>query len=786
MILLSSSTFGQYCDSLVPSFNVDLSASPNMSWTSAPVQRNGSCCGSTNPDVCLEFVITLNPNTIAINFQISSGAVPPGALFYQIDCGPITPVGSPICISGVGPHHLTFCKPGNNTNEFTITSYSEPVIGPDITLNSACQGFIYANYYNEPSISWTSIAPGAQGAYDGLLSCTGGCDTTFINAPANPPAYIDYLVCGSDIGGCNPNPICDTIRVNFVAPVQVDIDVDSIHICAGDPGAALTATASGGTAPYSYQWSTAETTSSIIGTSGTYWVQVTDASGCLIATDTAYVIQDQLILNLSGVSPDCFGNATGAVSSNISNGTAPYSYQWWNGPTSSNQYNLPSGTYTLTVTDNNGCQITDSITLVDPPLLTATITSDTIICPGANADLIMNGNGGTGNYNYMWSPTAEVTPTINVTPATYTQYSCTITDDNGCQTTLFTSVDVNQLNPNDLVANLSSEIACELDTVWLSGTYIGNDPTVTLQWVHCPACSTTNPIAETPAISTEYVLSATNACGQTIYDTVGVFVNPTPNLQIGLSSNSVCPDENVTFSNVGDNDPSWTYLWDFGDGNQSNMMTPVYNYYGSGSYPISLTVTDNNGCTANLIDSDTVVVHQQAVADFNASQFYGSMMEPDIEFYNNSINANTFYWDFGDGSGGSAISPQHTYLEAGDYAVTLFAMNQYGCNDSIVQNIHLDPAYQLYVPNAFTPDNDDFNGIFLPRGFGISDSGYEFMIFNRWGDLVFSTNNLDEGWNGTVNAGRIRSQDGVYTWVVRFRDETGGRHVEKGHVSLLK
>ena len=231
--------------------NVDLSASPNVSWTSSLIAREGNCCGTTNPDRCLEFIITLNPS--AVSFSIASGAVPPGALFYQIDCGPITPVGSPICLDGPGPHHLTFCKPGNNENTFNIVSYSEPIIGTDTTLSAGCQGFIYAQYYNEPSISWTSIAPGSVGDYDSYLSCTSSCDTTMVNAPGiGAPAYVDYLVCGNDIGECNSSPICDTIRVNFVPPLQVDVTPLISNICPGDPPVLLTANVSGGTGPFTY------------------------------------------------------------------------------------------------------------------------------------------------------------------------------------------------------------------------------------------------------------------------------------------------------------------------------------------------------------------------------------------------------------------------------------------------------------------------------------------------------------------------------------------------------
>ena len=131
------------------------------------------------------------------------------------------------------------------------------------------------------------------------------------------------------------------------------------------------------------------------------------------------------------------------------------------------------------------------------------------------------------------------------------------------------------------------------------------------------------------------------------------------------------------------------------------------------------------------------------------------------------------------------MNPSHEFETAGNYEVTLYAMNPAGCDDSISMIVFMQAAFELYVPNAFTPDYDDFNESFFPKGFGISDEGYTFRIFNRWGDLVFQTNELYGAWNGRMNNGDL-AQDGTYTWTVTFRDELGGRHQRKGHVSLLK
>jgi gliding motility-associated-like protein len=1033
LFFLSTFSFGQYCDSITPTMTVDLSASPNMSWVSPLIARDGNCCGTSAPEKCLEFIITLNPAAIAVSFNIASGAVPPGALFYQIDCGPAIAVGSPICLSGAGPHHLTFCKPGNNSNTFSITSYSEPIIGPDITLNSGCIGEIYANYYNEPSMTWTSIFPGAAGAFDAYLNCTAGCDTVQISAPINPPAFIDYLVCGTDIGGCNPLPFCDTVRVTFIQPITVTVSPDQQHLCFGAANTNVTATASGGSAPYSFLWNNGETTASISVGAGTYIVEVTDISGCIIATDTAVITQDLLpivanagadqtlcsqsiaainlngtiqtatggswsgslgsfapnnstlnatytptlaeissgsvtliltttgnngcpagidsvkidfigftesitlstnmiscfglsdgeafvsasglyspfqyswdngplttdtfalnltsgihqvqlvnslgcdttlsfnisqptLLNgalvdqtdnicngeangeaevsanggtapysyswnttpvqddyiainllsanytctivdangcstavgvtiaeppvltlaLAGVDPNCFGSSNGAISSVVTGGTSPFDYDWSNGPTSSNIYDLTSGWYILVVTDNNNCSVTDSIFLDQPTQITGTISNSSVICPNASVELGVIGSGGTGNYQYEWFPNSQTTDTITEFPIADQIYSCMITDNNGCSVLLSTGVTINTLNPNDLVAMLSASSICELDSVALSAQYTGPDTTVVMSWMHCPACPTNGIIYENPIASTSYVISATNYCGQTIYDTVAIVVNPLPVLALNPVMGTICPGEEVSFVNNGNNSPNWSYSWNFGDGTTSTLMQPIHEYTTSGSYSISLTVTDNNGCSASLFNGSQVIVNPQANALFTSSSTSETTLDPTFELINLSSNANIFQWNFGDGTGSTATNPIHMYNDYGMFTVTLFANNSFNCPDSTFITLEVKPSYELFVPNAFTPDNDDHNQQFFAKGYGISEKDFTFYIFNRWGDLIFESHDMNHGWDGTIKQDGTKAQDDVYTWVVYFRDISDAKHKKEGHVSLLK
>jgi gliding motility-associated-like protein len=1031
--ILSTSSFGQYCDSITPTMNVDLSSSPNMNWTSPVIARNGNCCGTSAPDKCLEFVITLNPAANAVSFNIASGAVPPGALFYQIDCGPVTPVGSPICLTGPGPHHLTFCKPGNNSNTFSITSYSQPIIGPDITLNSGCSGMIYANYYNEPSMTWTSISPGPAGAYDSYLDCTSGCDTVNVSAPNNPPAFVDYLVCGTDIGGCNPLPFCDTIRVTFVDPVTVSVSPNTQHLCFGAPNILISATASGGTAPYNYVWSTGEVTSSITVGAGTYWVNVTDASGCLIASDTAVITQDalpivanagpdqifcqqtvnnvnlngsvqtatggiwsngagsfapsntalnavytptageiasgsvELILTTTGnngcpgdqdtvqiqfapfnsainlttinvscngsndgeayvtangtfgpyqyswdngiqttdtfalnlapgvhelqiinslgcdttifftitepviltanlsaqtnnicfgeqtgtatvsvaggtapynyswntapfqssatannlpagnytcavtdqngcavninvtitepaqlnlgfaeVEPNCFAASNGSISSLVGGGTAPYSYDWSTGAESVNIYNLVSGPYSLDVEDANGCTVSASTFLGQPSQLTGSISPSSVVCPNAQVTLGVSVNGGTGNYQFDWAPNGQATDTITEIVAADQVYSCTITDNNGCSILLSTTVMIILMNPSDVIASIDDDQICLGDPVGLTASFVGNDPTVSMQWQNCPICPTNTTIILYPSANTSYILSATNSCGQTIKDTVSVDVNQPPVIDLPILMASICPGGSVSFINGSANSASWDYSWNFGDGTTSSQMNPSHTFNTQGTYEISLTITDDNGCSSSLIEGSQVIVNPQANAVFTSSSLEETTLDPTFELSNFSMNSSFYSWDFGDGTGSNNVNPVHTYEGPGAYQITLTANNMYNCPDSTLITVIVKPSYSIFVPNAFTPDNDDHNGIFFVKGYGISEEGFTLYIFNRWGDLIFESHDMDLGWDGVIKKDGTVAQDGVYTWVVVFKDVTDISHRMEGHVSLLR
>jgi gliding motility-associated-like protein len=787
--LMSVSASGQYCDGDVPSFNVDLSANPEMSWTSPLISRDGNCCSTSNPDRCLEFVLTLSADAISVNFIISSGAIPPGALFYQINCGPETPVGSPICISGPGPHHLTFCKPGNNANTFSIQSFPEPLIGPDLTLCPDAAGFIFAEYYNESSMTWTSIAPGFTGEYNNLLDCTIGCDTVNFTANGSLPLTISYEVCGTDLAGCLVDPVCETIDVTILPETTISLNYLNNVLCNGQSNGSAEITVSGGIEPYDISWNTipAQNGALLTGVSaGTYTATVTDANGCVQSYDVTITEPAPLSVQLGTVPPSCFGGTNGAISTDVNGGTPLYSYDWSNNAVSSNIYGLSAGNYSVTITDANGCMVFEMVDLLDPPGLQATITEPIIACPGTELTLTITASGGSGNLNYLWQPDGENTSSINVDPSVNTDYSVVVTDDNGCSIELSTSINMISFEADQLQASVDQTVICAGTSVVLSAQFTGDPTGVTLSWENCPACPTDSPLTLNPLTSTSYILHATNACGQTISDTVHVQVNALPAVTIILSDASICPGESVQFSVNGASGPGWSYQWNFGDGTGSTLQEPVHSYAYQGFFPISFHVTDPNGCSSSLDNAALVTVHAQALASFTVSATETSTLDGLISMHNYSLNANSFSWNFGDGATSALTHPSHTYEEAGYFQITLYATNDFGCNDSTFITVHIEPSFELFVPNTFTPDGDYYNNTFFAQGFGISDDDFIFRIFNRWGDLIFESYDIDEGWEGTDKRNLNKAQDGTYTWVVYFKDGNNRRHRREGHVNVLK
>ena len=197
-----------------------------------------------------------------------------------------------------------------------------------------------------------------------------------------------------------------------------------------------------------------------------------------------------------------------------------------------------------------------------------------------------------------------------------------------------------------------------------------------------------------------------------------------------------------------------------------------------------------------------VTVFPVPVADFTFTPTTTTILNPIIDFTNTTAGGSTYSWDFGDGNilpagsgniangthsgttSGTYMNPTHIYGDTGTYTITLTATNQFGCTDVISYDIIIEGEYVIYVPNSFTPDGDGINDYFLSQGIGIDRDNYKMMIFNRWGELIFETENPDLGWDGMYRG--VMSQTDVYVWKIRTLDHKTLPHEYIGNVTLLK
>lgn len=576
------------CGPATPTYTVDLTGQPNGSWISPVIVRDDTCCGATSPDKCLQFIITLDPAADGIEFNIYSGAVPPGALYYQVNCGPNIEVGHAICLNGVGPHYLTFCKPGNNSNEYIIKSLAEMGTKGD-TMSMGCTGgTLYAWGYYEPSVTWTSIYPGVQGAYDSYLNCTSGCDTVIVSPLPNSPPYIDYQICGIKAARCDTIPICDTVRVYIFSTLLVTLSGSSV-LCNNTSTGYLSATVSGGALPYSYFWSNGATTQTISNLlPGTYFVTSVDANGCSITGSATIIQPPPLTVSVSQSDALCFGDQNGMASVSVLGGTSPYTYLWFPcGCTSNGLSGLTAGSYSVLISDQNGCSIGQNITIGQPaPLALSIPSTSSVTCNGGNngqASALVS--GGIAPYTYIWN-TVPLQNTPVATGLTAGLYSVTVFDSNGCMQTITCII----TEPSALASTVNAAGA----TCYGSSN---GSASVSVSGGSAPYVYLWNPGFATNASASglsagSYTVIITDMQGCTHTNTASV---PQP----ALLTAAIPTIQHVSCANLSDGSanasanggtPPYQFLWSNGAAASSAAGLVSGNY--------TVVVTDANGCTA--------------------------------------------------------------------------------------------------------------------------------------------------------------------------------------------
>lgn len=244
----------------------------------------------------------------------------------------------------------------------------------------------------------------------------------------------------------------------------------------------------------------------------------------------------------------------------------------------------------------------------------------------------------------------------------------------------------------------------------------------------------------------------------------------------GICVNSPTSFFNTSYSLEGEIS---SVIWDFGNEIKSFQDSVLYSYDFVGDYQVSLLIETASGCRDSIIK--TVSMLENPKANFNYNQNTILTLNPEINFLNNSINATSYLWDFGNSIYSVTESPSYIYDDPGVYDVTLFVKDVNECIDSITKYIVIHYDFELYVPNAFTPNYDGDNDQFGPQGSRMDRyKSYSFYIYNQWGEIIFETEDINEWWDGAD------SQNGLYAWAIVIVDELGAFRKKVGNVVLIK
>lgn len=672
-----------------------------------------------------------------------------------------------------GTYTLTVTD-ANGCVNFTTTSVTVDPL-PVITVNNptACVNQ-NINFTSTGGVSYSWVGPGSYTS--NVQNPTISNATTAMTGP--------YTVVVTSAASCTASAVSNASVIALPVPA-----ITSNTPCVG---ASIQLNGTGGS---SYSWvgpngfNSGSQNPSIpnvsMAANGTYTLVVTTGM-CSDFTTAVAVVNPLPTPSISGIMAVCLNQPVSLTA----NGGSTYA---WTGPagfTGNGQVmSMPSasmpngGTYVVTATDANGCTNTASAQLVVNPLPVIAAVGSTV-CATTNITLSSSG----GN-TFVWNGPNGYTsntqfPVIaNATTGMAGNYSVTVTDVNGCTSTSITNV---QVNPIPTPTAAGSAQVCLNQTITLTA---GAPTGISYNWTGPNAYTANGPnhiikpaeLAHTGL----YAVTVTDNIGCSATAFVNVLVNPLPEGNISMTNATGCVPLCVTFTCEAATGLS-SVTWDLGSGANASGTVVSKCFTNDGPVTVKSFMTDINGCVNTA--TSIVQVYANPTADFNFAPQKPVEGEY-IDFTNSSYGQGltNYYWYFANTTSTVITdqNPSMQYQVPGGYAVALIVVNDKGCSDTITKAVMVGEDAGIYVPNAFTPNGDGINDIFFPKGFGIVQ--YELNIFDRWGEILFTTKTFEEGWAGNYSGRSDKIvQNGVYIWQIKYTNVFGKANVITGTVTLEK
>ena len=509
------------------------------------------------------------------------------------------------------------------------------------------------------------------------------------------------------------------------------------------------------------------------------------------STDAINVSVESPVQTISSQNPTCFNGTDGEVF--VDNDLAvEYSIdggQTWQAD--SFFLNVNSGSYSVCSRTQLGCSLCENVIIDNPAQMTLTVSNDTTICENGTAVLSALAGGG-NSFAYHWDHTTDTLENQSVMPSVNTTYNVYAENELGC---VSPSETINvTLNP-PIAGNISPlQIICAGESANITATAsggMGAPYTFTWDTGEVGVSNSSHTITVAPTDSTDFTVTLTDGCESTpLVITTLVNVGQIPEPKFIVTNPNQCEPAVFELVNTTDSTQTASYSWIInGDQFFTNQLIIETDTLYAGDYDVFLTVTSFEGCTGVLDSIGALHVNPIPEAKFTYSPTPVLIFNTEVLFNNGSYNATNYQWYF---EGASILEstlrdPKVSFPEGiiDDYNVTLIAISEFGCTDTIHQVISVNPEVILYAPNTFTPDGDEHNQRWMVSMEGIDIYKFNMSVYNRWGQIVFESHDLTEGWDGTYN-GKI-APEGTYIWKIQAKDFfNDSKYMYTGHVNLIR
>lgn len=648
-----------------------------------------------------------------------------------------------------------------------------------------------------------NVTLGASGGVSYVWSPTTGLsDPNIANPVASPSSTTTYTVTVADAAGCT-NSDAMILTVNPAPPTNAGADVT---ICWGD---SIQLNGSGGT---TYAWSPATGLSdpTIANPMCTwqstiiYSLTVTDANGCDSTDDVTVTVTPLPTADFTlpaiaclnaNVSANYTGTSTPAATYNWNPGSANVVSGTGQGPITMSWNSTGTQTVILNVTESGCVAPPDTQTIDIQPIPVSDAGLDIAFCSEETRTI---GASPTPGMTYSWSPATGLSSASVANPdvtlinnsgntQTFT-YTVSTTSQSGCNSkdsiviTVYPIPEAFFEVPEPQCFDGHSFDLVGDGTIGVGGSYSWDFSTGS--GANPQSSNIANPTGITysaPSNNIVYLTVKENGCESEPY--VGILVvHPMPIASLDALPVEGCDPLSVRFIDLSTaNSAGLSYDWDM-EVTSSTQSSPTHIYTTAGTFDVSLTVTTVEGCQDDTIIPDMITVHPLPKAGFIGEPDVVSVFDPTVDFEDRSVGSDScvYFWD------GQVISKdcdfEYTFPDTGMYTVTQVVYTRFGCVDTVDLIIRVEPEFTLYIPSAFSPNSDGYNDVFYAYGIGITQ--FEMNIFDRWGEQLYFSHDMDEGWDGLYKNEQVTND--VYIYRVLIETVLGDTYVYTGHVTLVR